>query len=183
CLHFPEVRACFDRIDRIFVDHPRGVRPSDFIFPRPSFGGAQDGADDRLWAIDGAIEAVLTANMAMVALLRRMGIQADACVGHSTGEYSALLASGAVAVSEDEFVERYLLDLNRRYTEVAADTQVPQAVMVAVGAGLEQLAPLLAEIEGEVHIGMDNCPHQTVVLGERAAIASLMAAAQARKII
>lgn len=194
CLHFPEVRACFDRIDRLFVDHPRGVRPSDFIFPRPRFGGASadapdsvlDEAGDRLWAIDGAIEAVITANMALVALLRRLGIRPDVCVGHSTGEYSALLAAGAVAVGEDEFVGRYLLDLNRRYTAVGADAQVPQAVMVAVGAGVGDLAPLLAAgaaAGGEVYIGMDNCPHQTVVLGEGAAMDALLAAAQAAGII
>src|SRR5439155_9615421 len=29
CLHFPEVRECFDQIDRIFAAHPRGYRLSE----------------------------------------------------------------------------------------------------------------------------------------------------------
>src|SRR5215211_5567812 len=32
CLHFPEVRACFDRTDRLLRGHSRGYLPSDYIF-------------------------------------------------------------------------------------------------------------------------------------------------------
>ena len=33
CLHFPEVRECFDQIDRVYFDHPRGYVPSDLHLP------------------------------------------------------------------------------------------------------------------------------------------------------
>ena len=192
CLHFPAVRACFDRIDGAFADHPRGFRPSDFIFPRPALS-APDGQvtgqmSDQLWQIDGAIEAVLTANTGLFTLLNQLGIEADACVGHSTGEYSALLASGAIDVDDEHFM-RYLLDLNQRYAEVQQETEVPRATMVAMGAGLEQIKPLLDGVEsvdgvdGEIHVGMDNCPHQTIVLGAPASMEAVMAAAQEKGVI
>lgn len=181
-MHFPEVRTAFDRIDRIFAGHPRGYVPSDFIFPAP--GLPDDSVVARqLWEIDGAVEAVLTGNAAMHALLRALGIQPDAMVGHSTGEYSALLASGMIAVDEDEFVGHHLLDLNRMYEEVTQDNNVPRAFMLAVGAGLDTVAPLVEQAGDSVFVGMDNCPHQSVVVGDETARASLTAAMKAEGLI
>src|SRR5690606_6355938 len=60
CLHFPEVRAQFDRIDRIFREQGRPYLPSDFIFPRPAFSPEQRKlAEERIWQMEGAVEAVL----------------------------------------------------------------------------------------------------------------------------
>ena len=41
CIHFPEVRKCFDLIDRVFASHSRNYVPSDYIFPRPAFSDAE----------------------------------------------------------------------------------------------------------------------------------------------
>ncbi|MEZ4767670.1 MAG: beta-ketoacyl synthase N-terminal-like domain-containing protein [Caldilineales bacterium] len=181
-IHFPEVRTAFDRIDRIFAGHPRGYVPSDFIFPAP--GLPEDSVVARqLWEIDGAVEAVLTGNAAMHALLLKLGVQPDAMVGHSTGEYSALLASGMIAVGEDEFVGRYLLNLNQMYEEVTQDNNVPRAFMLAVGAGLDTVAPLVEQAGDRVFVGMDNCPHQSVVVGDEAARDGLTAAMNAEGLI
>ena len=182
CLQFPEVRTAFDRIDRIFAGHPRGYVPSDFIFPAPGQTGELDVAQ-QLWEIDGAVEAVLTGNAAIHALLRKLGVQPDAMVGHSTGEYSALLASGMIPVGEDEFVGHHLRNLNRMYEEVAQDTKAPRAFMLAVGAGLDKVAPLVEQASGQVFVGMDNCPHQSVLVGEEAARAGLTAAMKADGLI
>jgi malonyl CoA-acyl carrier protein transacylase/phosphopantetheinyl transferase len=182
CQHFPEVRRAYDRIDRIFEGHPRGYLPSDFIFPRPGQGKDSPVAR-QLWEIDGAVEAVLTSNAAMHALLLKLGIQPDAMVGHSTGEYSALLASGMIQVDEDKFVGHHLLNLNRMYEEVAQDTEVPRAFMLAVAAGSDRLAPLVEQAEGQVFVGMDNCPHQSVLVGQESARTGLTAAMTAQGLI
>src|SRR5205814_1719217 len=103
CLHFPEVRACFDQIDRIFAAHPRGYRLSDRLFPRPAFSdGERRQAEAQLMQMDVAIEAVLTANLAVYTLLRRIGLTANVCVGHSTGEYSAAYAAGVLDLDDEE---------------------------------------------------------------------------------
>ncbi len=181
CLHFPEVRACFDRIDRIFVGHPRGYLPSDFLFPRP--GRAGQDVVQHLWEIDGAIEAVLTANAALLALLTRLSLRPDAIAGHSAGEYSAMLAAGIIPVSEEEFVGHHLLKLNRMYQSVIAENEVPRAVMVAVGAGLDRVQPILERVGGHLYVGMDNCPHQSVVIGEKSAMDAVMATLQSQGLI
>lgn len=179
CLHFPEVRACFDRMDRLFVDHPRGYRTSDFVFPIAGRGELEEA----LWQIDGAIEAVLAADLACFRLLTRLGIRPQALVGHSTGEYAALLAGGIIPLSEEEFVGRHVLQLNAMYREAIAAREVPRAVMLAVGAGVERVAPLLEQADGAAHIGIDNCPHQSVIVGEAEAMERVKAALQQQAII
>ncbi|GAB4162329.1 MAG: hypothetical protein Fur0021_36470 [Candidatus Promineifilaceae bacterium] len=164
CAHFPEVRACYDRIDRMYDEHPRGYVPSDVIFPRP-FGRGDLG--QKLWDIDEAIEAVLTANQALFTLLQQLEIQPDVIAGHSTGEYSAMRAAGMIALDDADFF-RSLLDVSRRYDQVATEKNVPSFVLVAVGAGREKVQEVLDAIDGDLHIGMDNCPHQTVIAGSKA---------------
>ena len=62
CLQFPEARAVFDRIDRLYADHPRGHLLSDWVFPRPAFSDAErQRTEARLMELDIAVEAVLTA--------------------------------------------------------------------------------------------------------------------------
>ncbi|MEA3337593.1 MAG: beta-ketoacyl synthase N-terminal-like domain-containing protein [Chloroflexota bacterium] len=182
CQHFPEVRSAFDRIDHIFEGHPRGYTPSDFIFPRPG-QAERSGRAEQLWEIDGAVEAVLTANAAMHALLLRLDVEPDALVGHSTGEYSALLASGMIPVDEDEFVGHHLLNLNQMYEVVARDNEVPRAFMLAVGAGLDRVASQVEEAGGQVYVGMDNCPHQSVLVGEESALEGLTSSLGAEGLI
>ncbi|MCA9937179.1 MAG: polyketide synthase dehydratase domain-containing protein [Anaerolineales bacterium] len=166
CEHFPEVRACYDRIDRMYNDHPRGYVPSDVIFPRP-LGRGELG--EKLWDIDEAIEAVLTGNQALFTLLNQLGIKPDVIAGHSTGEYSAMRAAGMIQMDDEAFF-RSLLDVSRRYDHVATEKQVPSYALAAVGTGREKVQDILDAVDGDLHIGMDNCPHQTVIAGSRADI-------------
>ena len=120
CLHFPEVRECFDQSDRAYAAHPRGYVPSDVIFPRPSPGGGEDWAEGRLWTMDGAIEAVLTADLALLAVLNELGLRPDAIVGHSSGEYAALRAAGLLDLRTEEQWAWFAHELNRDYERAAA---------------------------------------------------------------
>lgn len=168
CLHFPEVRWCFDQIDRVYHDHPRGYVPSDHIFPRRSFGEQTRGqVGDRLWEIAGAVEAVLTANQGLYAVLRGLGLRPDVIAGHSTGEFSAVQAAGIFDPDKEHFGD-FIRELYRNYEE-ASRNGVPRAVMLAVGADRERLEAIARVAEGEVYVAMDNCPHQAVLVGEQQA--------------
>ncbi len=171
CLHFPEVRECFDRTDRIFRDHPRKTVLSDVLYPRPSFTDEdRRESERRLMQMDMAIEAVLTANDAMHVLLSGLGIQPDVIVGHSTGEYSAMSASGILRLETEKQVADFSLALNRYYQGAETNDEVPRAMMLAIGAERERVEAIAAESEGNVFLAMDNCPHQAVLVGERAAV-------------
>ena len=171
CVHFPEVRAAFDDIDRVFSGHARGYRPSDVIFPPSLLPMAERVAlEQHLWQIDGAVESVLTANQALWTLMTELGLKPDMIVGHSTGEYSAMRAAGVLDLSDQEVFARFVREMNRGHQEVATRDGVPPAAMLAVGAEREQVATVVARIGGALHVAMDNCPHQSVIVGPHDAI-------------
>lgn len=168
-VNFPEARAWFDLMDRAFRDHSRGFLPS-----RSLFRGAEPTGEDatRLWDMDIAIESVFTANQAMHAILSRLGLRPDAIVGHSTGEYSALLAAGAVKIDDEGRLIQHILDGNRATERAMRTGKVPEGVLLAVGpADPEVLRGLTARRDEALYLAMDNCPHQAVVCGREDAIA------------
>jgi acyl transferase domain-containing protein len=169
CLHFPEARAWFDLMDRAFRDHRRGFVPSRFVFPATPTSHAD--AASRIWDMTTAIESVFAANQAMHAILTRLGLRPQAIVGHSTGEYSALLAAGAVTVDDDDRLIAYVLDGNRATEAATRAGKVPEGILLAVGPADPKV--LKALTEDPVHpliMAMDNCPHQAVVCGTEEAI-------------
>lgn len=182
CLHFPEVRAYFDRTDRVFAAKERGFAPSDYIFPRPSFSATDEApASDDLWDMDHAVESILTANQALLFFLQQLEIAPDALVGHSSGDYTALIASGMIDVTQEVDFEQFALELNS-----IGDVEEPAATqyaLVAAGISAEKLAPYLDDAGGDLHIAMANCPHQTVVAGSESAIGSLLDKFQANGVL
>jgi acyl transferase domain-containing protein/phosphopantetheinyl transferase len=162
CLHFPEVRACFDEMDRLFAEHERGYVLSDLVFPAPPFTEEERrAAEERLWQMDVSVEALYTANSALLRLLTALGIRPDAIVGHSTGEYSAMRAAGML---DERAYEQRQRELNAVYERARRDGTAPaDARLFAVGAGREQVAVIASELEGSAYVAMDNCPHQVVL--------------------
>ena len=165
CRHFPAVRACFDAMDRVLYGHPRGYRLSDLVFPPPAFSAAQrQEAERRLWQMDVAVEAVVTANHALYTLLRSLGVTPAAVLGHSCGEYSAMRAAGMV--DEDHHGER-IVELNARHARAAGGGDLPvEARLIAIGAARERVDSLCASLGVTVSVAMDNCRHQVVVVAE-----------------
>lgn len=166
CMHFPEVRRVFDDIDRAYADHPRGFVPSDVIFPRPAFSEEErKKTESRIWQMDVAIEAILTANHALFTLLSRLGLRPDALLGHSVGEYSAMRAAGMLG--DDTSFGQRLRELNWLYEGVAVQGGIPAATLVAVGASRDQVAAIARDVDGDLYVAMDNCPHQAVLVGNQ----------------
>lgn len=167
CIHFPEVRKRFDRIDGVFSGHSRDYVPSDFIFPRPAFNETEKKeAEEKLHKMDVAVEAVLTANDALFEILSNLEIRPDAVLGHSTGEYSSMRAAGILNITDSEDSDQYLLELNQSYEEIAAKDGIPHALLIAVAADSVKVASIINHVGGKLFIAMDNCPHQTVIAGD-----------------
>ena len=171
CIHFPEVRQVFDLMDRAYENHGRDYLPSDVIFPPPLGSPSQD----RLYNMDSGAETVFCANQAMYALIEKLGIRADAMVGHSTGEHSALLASHVVEVADDEELIRHILGVYEVFDKLNSTSDIPEAVLLAVaGADHAFLEQQVAASNGELYIALDNCIHQVVLCGHEAVIDKLV---------
>jgi len=168
CTHFPEVRRRFDFIDEIFRGHKRSYVPSDFIFPRPVFSAEEArAAEARLWQMEGAFEAVLTADWALYELLRSLGVAPDAMLGHSTGEYAAMRAAGMMKLETDADVVRFARQLNDFFYRQGANEAVAPSDLIALGADSSAVSEALRATGSEIFLAMDNCPHQSVVVGRR----------------
>jgi acyl transferase domain-containing protein len=171
CIHFPEVRSVFDLMDRAYENHPRDYLPSDVIFPPPLGSPSQE----RLFNMDSGAETVFCANQALYALIEKLGIRADAMVGHSTGEHSALLASRVVEVADDEELIRHILGVYEVFDKLNSTSDIPEAVLLAVaGADHAFLERQVTDSNGELYIALDNCIHQVVLCGHESVIDRLV---------
>src|SRR5262249_11111770 len=98
----------------------------------------------------------------ILTLMRRIRLEPDAVVGHSTGEYSALIAAGVYQVEDDKLIEDMGV-LNQHYQRVAEAGLIARGRLIAVaGASEAALGSLLAQRD-DLHLAMDNCPQQQVV--------------------
>lgn len=173
CQHFPEMRACFDLLDRAFIGHPRNYLPSQIIFP-PTSDLSEAGT--RIWQLNGAVDAVITADRALLRVLTQLGISPQGIVGHSSGELMALEAAGAVALRDDEELVQLIKAGNQMIEALTAARDVPEGVLLAVG-GVERQAITAAVGQASefLALAMDNCPHQFVLCGTETAIAEAAA--------
>jgi acyl transferase domain-containing protein/phosphopantetheinyl transferase len=164
CRHFPEVRREFDRTDRAFLRSRVGRPLSRLIYPLPSEAKQ---AEQELLSLGGAVTSVTLAERAQLALLKTLGLKADAILGHSSGEFGALMAAGAIAPPTEEALIQALADGADNALDLAQSGLVADAVLLAVGgADRAAVERVVAESHGCLKIAMDNCPSQLVLSGD-----------------
>jgi len=122
--------------------------------------------------------AILTASVAALRALESQGIRPDIVAGHSLGEYSALVAAGAVAFKDA------LVLVRKRGTYMQEAVPVGQGAMAAImGLDAEILERICAEasVEGQlVSVANLNAPEQTVISGHAGAVDAAISLAQQR---
>jgi malonyl CoA-acyl carrier protein transacylase len=188
-----DVRRAFPEVATFFADcdaksrHGDGVGPSlTGVFLPPDDAGPDDRAraEEELTRIDHAMISVMMADWALYLVLQRLGLSPDVVAGHSMGELVALWAAGCV---ESEGTDGAMLPRIRETMEVMRrEEESAQAgyVLLAVGAGRESLAELIAALgDPRVVVAMDNCPRQTVVVGPPVPMATVEAELQRRRVL
>lgn len=136
-------------------------------------GMCRDGTGQLLARTDITQPALLADSVGILRLLRREGLRFAVAMGHSLGEYSALVATGAVSFGD-------ALRLVRRRGEemLAAAAANPGGMAAVLGLGDEQVEELCAGVEGAWPANF-NGPGQVVVSGTRAGLDALAEAAMA----
>lgn len=108
--------------------------------------------------------AMLATEVAILRALEERGIRADVTAGLSLGEYGALAVSG---VMSDEDLFRLI-----RKRGIYMQEAVPKggAMTAVLGLDTDTIEKVCNETEGIVSIANYNCPGQTVITGEEAAV-------------
>ena len=150
---FPAARRGFDAADRVL-----GFSLSKLCFEGPA---------EQLQLTANTQPAILTVSVAVAEVLKEKGIKPDFVAGHSLGEYSALVAAGALRLEDAVRVVRK----RGEYMQQAVPAgEGAMAALLGLAPGLiggicEQAA------QGEVVSPANlNSPGQIVIAGNKAAV-------------
>ncbi len=143
-----EVRAMMERANEIL-----GFRLTDIMF---------EGTAEELKQTKVTQPAVFLHSVAMA---KALDAKPDAVAGHSLGEFSALVVSGALSFEDG------LRLVSKRAQAMQACCEAVEGGMAAVlSLTDEQVEQICAETEGVVVAANYNCPGQLVISGEKRAI-------------
>ena len=142
---------------------------SEYLFVDSADPAALAAADEQLRQTEITQPAILTVDIALTRLLASYGIEPDMVMGHSLGEYGALVASGALSFADA------LEAVSARGREMAQVAVDDCGRMAAVFAPLEEIERTLAEVDGYVVIANINSRTQAVIGGASAAVEAAVA--------
>ncbi|MEQ9336995.1 MAG: ACP S-malonyltransferase [Miltoncostaeaceae bacterium] len=133
-----------------------------------------EGPHDELMSTRVCQPAVLTTSVAAWRVAREHGLHAEMALGHSLGEYAALVAAESLSF---ETALRLVQARGAATTEVV--NQSPGSMAAVLGASDEDVEALCLEA-GEVWPANYNCPGQVVASGLRAGVERLLVLAKLR---
>ncbi|HEX6898667.1 MAG TPA: SDR family NAD(P)-dependent oxidoreductase [Thermoanaerobaculia bacterium] len=159
----PIVAATFAEADRVMT--PILGRPlTDYIFPKTDDPEALAKADAELRQTAITQPAVLAVDIALTRLLAAYGVAPDMVMGHSLGEYGALVAAGCLSFAEA------LEAVAARGREMTKVSVADNGKMMAVMAPLEEIERVLASVDGYVVVANINSTAQAVIGGASEAV-------------
>jgi acyl transferase domain-containing protein/nucleoside-diphosphate-sugar epimerase len=168
----PIVAEAFTEADRIMT--PLMGRPlSECVFVDGADDAAVQRAEQQLLQTEITQPAVLTADLALTNLLAAYGVRPDLVMGHSLGEYGALVAAGAL--SFDAALEA----VSARGREMAHLAVGDNGAMAAVFGPLEEIERIVSTVDGYAVIANINSTGQAVVGGATDAVERAVEALQA----
>jgi [acyl-carrier-protein] S-malonyltransferase len=159
---FPVARRTFEEADDVL-----GFELSRLCF---------EGPHEELMLTRNCQPAVLTQSVAAWRVAREHGVEGDLTMGHSLGEYAALVACGSLSFEQALLLVQARGDAT---TDVVAVT--PGSMAALLGASDEDVEALCLEA-GEVWPANYNCPGQIVASGMQRGVERLLDLAKARGI-
>ena len=160
--------------------HPEAARvfaEADAALDFPLSKLCFEGPDDELRRTENTQPAMLTVSIAAYEVLRAKGLTPDFVAGHSLGEYSALVAAGALDFAD---AVRLVRKRGRFMQEAVPAGEGAMAALLRLPE--DQLGPILNEAaQGEIVSAANfNSADQIVIAGNTAAVQRAMELAKAR---
>ena len=159
----PIVAETFAEADRLMT--PLLGQPlTSYIFIDQNDKAAVARLEQQLLQTEITQPAVMASDLALTRLLAAYGVRPDMVMGHSVGEYGALMAAGALTF------EATMEAVSARGREMA-NLEIPDnGAMAAVMAPLDEIERTLASADGYVVMANINSYHQAVIGGATAAV-------------
>jgi [acyl-carrier-protein] S-malonyltransferase len=162
----PEIHGVFHQADEIL-----GIPLTQICFQGPT---------DVLTDTINAQPAILTVSTAALEAMKVTGVYEPPSfvAGHSMGEFSALVGAGSLSFE----AALHLVRERGRLMKLAGERN-PGGMAAVIGLDVEVLAGVCADAHREsgavIQIANDNCPGQTVISGDKEALAIAMQKAEA----
>ena len=171
----PVVADVFEEADRahgVRCSRAGGCRTS--MFADPADPDAMARVEEELRRTEIQQPAVITVDTALTRLLGEYGIAPDMVMGHSVGEYGALVTAGGLSFADA------LEAVSARGREMASLRIEDPGAMAAVMAPVDEVEEIVAGIDGYVVLANINSTHQVVLGGATEAVGKAVEAVQQR---
>jgi acyl transferase domain-containing protein/acyl carrier protein/nucleoside-diphosphate-sugar epimerase len=163
----PIVRETFEEADRVMA--PLLGRPlSELIFVDGADREAVSRAESTLRETEVTQPAVMAADLALTRLLAAYGVRPDMVMGHSLGEYGALMAAGSLTF------EHTLEAVSARGHEMSHLSVADRGLMGAVFAPIEEIQQAAEAAGPGAVVANVNSTSQAVIGGSTPAVEQAM---------
>ena len=180
---FPGQGSQRSGMGRPWVDHPSWevVAEASAAIGRDVARLLVDAPMEELTRTANAQLATFVQSLVVLDAVERVGLSPAACTGHSLGEYSALVAAGAMP-----FGDGAALVVARGDAMAHAGEDAPGTMAALIGISDDDAEAACHRAEGEVWVANYNAPGQVVIAGTTDAVATASEVARelgARKVL
>jgi [acyl-carrier-protein] S-malonyltransferase len=156
---------------RLWKDHPSWdvVADASEVAGRDLAHLLLDAGPDELTETRNAQLATLTFSLIVLDAVERLGIEPTGCAGHSVGEYSALVAAGALS-----FDDGVAIVTERGEAMQAAADEQPGTMKVILGLDDDSADMACYRADAEVWVANYNGPDDVVIAGDFASVESAL---------
>ena len=145
------------------------------VFPGQGTAGGEVSGEvwDAVWGAVGNGEvpyqlSVFASSVGTFRRLKEKGVKPDVVAGHSLGEYAAAYAAGSLRLEDGV---RLVAERDRLMTE--ASRKNPGGMTAIIGADAWEIKSVVDVAKGAVVAANFNTPRQTVISGEKEALAAV----------
>ncbi len=172
---FPGQGSQREGMGKAWVDHPSFelVSEASRLSSRDLEYLLLDCPQDELTETKNAQIATFLMSLVVLDSIERLGIQPSITAGHSLGEYSALVASGAMSLEEG-----INLVIHRGEAMQSCALEVKGTMAALIGLDYEGADIACCRADGPVWVANDNASGQVVIAGEPAALDKAIAIAK-----
>lgn len=164
-IYFPRIRKWLDILDSMSIDE-RDLRTSQILYPAKNSIDKilEEQISNKLFAMDYSSEIVFITSLALNYLLEDFGVPCDSMIGHSSGENTALVASGLIPIDGERQLIDVMSELNSIYKDCLTEEEIATGHLLACGGlNSDTLQYLLSEYSNDIFLAMDNCPNQKII--------------------